>query len=55
MRQEGGRTILTQTLQYESNAAREMVISSPMEGGVAISYERLEQMLVAPGVAGSKK
>ncbi len=54
MREESGCTILTQTLRYESNAAREVVIKSPMEGGVAISYDRLEQMLVTPGVAGSK-
>ena len=55
MREEGGRTILTQTLRYESNAARELVIKSPMEGGVAISYERLEQMLAAPNIIGAKK
>lgn len=55
MREEGGRTILTQTLRYESNAARELVIKSPMEGGVAISYERLEQMLAAPNIVGAKK
>ena len=55
MREEGGRTILTQTLRYESNAARELVLKSPMEGGVAISYERLEQMLAAPNILGAKK
>jgi uncharacterized protein YndB with AHSA1/START domain len=55
MREEGGRTILTQTLRYESNAAREMVIKSPMESGVAISYDRLEQMLAAQNAAGQKK
>jgi len=55
MREEGGRTILTQTLQYESNAAREVVIKSPMKGGVAISYDRLEQMLAGQNIAGAKK
>jgi uncharacterized protein YndB with AHSA1/START domain len=47
LKEEGGRTLLTQTLRYESNAAREVVIKSPMESGVAISYERLEQLLTA--------
>jgi uncharacterized protein YndB with AHSA1/START domain len=55
MLEEGGRTILTQTLRYESSAAREMVIKSPMEGGVAISYERLEQMLAGQNIAQAKK
>ena len=54
LREDGGRTIVTQTLRYESNVAREFVIKSPMEGGVAISYDRLEQMLAAPSAAGSK-
>jgi len=54
MREEGGRTILTQTLQYESNAAREVVIKSPMKGGVAISYDRLAQMLAGQNIAGAK-
>jgi uncharacterized protein YndB with AHSA1/START domain len=47
LKEEGGRTLLTQTLRYESNAAREVVIKSPMESGVAISYDRLEQLLTA--------
>jgi hypothetical protein len=55
LREEGGRTTLSQTLRYESNAAREMVIKSPMEGGVAISFDRLEQMLVGQNIAGAKK
>jgi len=54
LKQEGGRTLLTQTLRYESNAARELVIKSPMESGVAISYDRLEQLVAAPNPAGTK-
>ena len=51
LREDAGRTIVTQTLRYESNAAREMVIKSPMEGGVAISYDRLEQTLAGLSIA----
>jgi uncharacterized protein YndB with AHSA1/START domain len=51
----GGKTTVTQTLQYESRAAREVVIQSPMESGVVISYNRLEEMLASSDVAGSKK
>ncbi len=40
-----GRTIVTATLRYESIAARDSVIHSPMEGGVAQSYNRLEKLL----------
>jgi len=54
LKEEGGRTLFTQTLRYESNAAREMVMKSPMEGGVAISYDRLEQMLAEQNMAGAK-
>jgi len=45
--EQGGQTTLTQTLRYESPAARDMVLKSPMQGGVAVSYDRLENMLVA--------
>jgi uncharacterized protein YndB with AHSA1/START domain len=54
LQEAGGRTLLTQTLRYESNAAREVVIKSPMESGVAISYDRLEQMLTASETVGTK-
>jgi len=45
--EQGGRTTLTQTLRYESPAAREAVIKSGMEQGVAASYERLDDVLAA--------
>jgi len=45
--EENGRTILTQTLRYESRDARDMVLKSGMEGGVAASYDRLAEMLAA--------
>jgi uncharacterized protein YndB with AHSA1/START domain len=43
--EQGSQTLLTQTLRYESREARDMVLKSPMEGGVAMSYDRLAGML----------
>ena len=40
-----GRTTLTQTVLYESREARDGVMKSPMESGVAAGYDRLEQLL----------
>jgi len=45
--EQGGRTTLTQTMRYESREAREAVIKSGMEKGVAASYDRLEDVLAA--------
>lgn len=45
--EQGGRTTLTQTLLYESRAARDGVIKSNMEQGVAASYDRLAEMLAS--------
>ncbi len=45
--EQGGRTTLTQTMRYESAAAREAVIKSGMEEGVTGSYDRLEDLLAA--------
>lgn len=52
--ESGGRTTLTQTLQYESREARDMVLKSPMEGGVATSYDRLAELLKSTGGAGTR-
>src|SRR5689334_4749151 len=43
--EQAGRTTLTQTMLYESREARDGVLKSPMEEGVAASYDRLEKML----------
>lgn len=43
--ERGGRTLLTQTMLYESREARDVVMKSGMEEGVAPSYDRLEQLL----------
>jgi uncharacterized protein YndB with AHSA1/START domain len=42
-----GRTTLTQTVLYESREAREVVLKSPMESGVAAGYDRLDQLVTA--------
>lgn len=46
--EEGGKTTLTTTVLYESKEARDGVLKSGMESGVAASYDRLEAMLVTP-------
>jgi uncharacterized protein YndB with AHSA1/START domain len=43
--EQSGKTTLTQTLLYESREARDVVLKSPMESGVAASYDRLAEML----------
>jgi len=45
--EQGGRTTLTQTMRYESRAARDAVIKSNMEQGVAASYDRLADLLAS--------
>jgi uncharacterized protein YndB with AHSA1/START domain len=45
--EKAGRTALTQTLLYESREARDVVMKSPMERGVAASYDRLAELLAS--------
>jgi len=45
--EEGGRTTLTTTVRYESREARDGVLKSGMETGVARSYDRLEEVLAS--------
>lgn len=40
-----GKTTLTQTMLYVSREARDAILKSPMESGVATSYDRLETIL----------
>ena len=50
--EQGGRTTLTSTMLYESREARDAVLRSPMEHGVAAEYDRLAEMfatMLAPG------
>jgi uncharacterized protein (DUF4415 family) len=43
--EEDGKTVLTATMHYESREARDAVLRSPMETGVAESYAKLDQLL----------
>ena len=43
--EKGGKTTLTQVMRYESREARDAVLKSPMETGVAASFDNLEKML----------
>ncbi len=47
--EQDGKTILTQTIIYESREARDVVLKSPMEQGMAASYNRLAEVLVSLG------
>lgn len=41
----GGKTFMTNVMQYESREARDAVVASPMEQGLAPSYDRLESLV----------
>jgi len=43
--EEGGVTTLTQTLRYESQAARDMVLGTMVEHAMALGYDRLAELL----------
>ena len=43
--EEGGRTTVTTTVRYSSKEARDGVLQSPMERGVAESYDVLDEVL----------
>lgn len=45
--EEGGKTRMSATVRYESQAVRDMVIGTGMEKGAAISYDRLEDLVIA--------
>jgi uncharacterized protein YndB with AHSA1/START domain len=53
--EKGGKTTLTLTVLYESREARDGVLKSGMEKGVAMSYDRLEQLLVSQRSAEMEK
>ncbi len=50
-REQGGKTTLTQTVLYDSREARDAVLKSPMESGVAASYDRLADLLASRAAA----
>jgi uncharacterized protein YndB with AHSA1/START domain len=50
--ERGGRTVMTMTVRYESQAARDAVLASPMEQGVAAGFDTLERVLEQLGSRG---
>lgn len=53
--EQGGKTILTQTVLYDSREAREAVLKSPMEQGVTTGYNRLAELLDSLKPCGAKQ
>ena len=51
--EQDGRTTLTVTMLYESRDARDGILKSNMEKGVAASYDRLAELLAAGSQAGA--
>ena len=51
----GGKTTVTQTVLYQSREARDGVLKSDMESGVAASYDRLAQLVESQGGPGMEK
>jgi uncharacterized protein YndB with AHSA1/START domain len=45
--EKGGRTTVTSVMKYDSRKIRDAVLASPMETGVAASYDALERILAA--------
>jgi uncharacterized protein YndB with AHSA1/START domain len=45
MVEQGGRTTLTLTVRYESREARDAVLKTPMEQGVAAGFDKLAELL----------
>lgn len=43
--EQAGKTMLTQTILYDSRETRDAVLKSPMQKGMAMSYDRLERFL----------
>ena len=50
--EQGGRTTLTLTVRYESREARDAVLKSPMESGVAAGFDKLEELLASTRTQG---
>jgi uncharacterized protein YndB with AHSA1/START domain len=45
--ERGGKTTVTTTVLYASKAVRDAVLKSPMETGVAESYDKLDEVLAS--------
>ncbi len=53
--EQGGKSTITQTVLYQSQEARDAVLKSGMERGVAASYDRLRELLASWGTPGMEK
>jgi len=53
--EQGGKTSITQTVLYQSQEARDAVLKSGMERGVAASYDRLAELLALLGTPAKGK
>ncbi|HYL09340.1 MAG TPA: SRPBCC family protein [Candidatus Acidoferrales bacterium] len=53
--ERGGKTTVTQTILYQSREARDGVLKSDMEKGVAMSYDRLAELLASLPARGMEK
>jgi uncharacterized protein YndB with AHSA1/START domain len=49
--ENGGRTTLTMVIRYVTPEVRDFMLKSGMEQGMALSYQRLEEMLVTRSIA----
>lgn len=49
--ERNGKTLLTQTMRYESKEARDIAASSGMTEGMSAGYDRLETLLQSPDAA----
>jgi uncharacterized protein YndB with AHSA1/START domain len=47
-----GKTTLTNTIRYASREARDAVLKTPMEHGMAMGYDRLAELLAMGKVSG---
>lgn len=45
--EKGGKTTVTETVRYSSQLVRDSVLKSPMAGGVATSFDKLEEVLAS--------
>ncbi len=52
--EQGGKTTVTTTVLYASREVRDGVLQSPMERGVAESYDKLAEILASTLTRGNK-
>ena len=52
--ENGGKTTVTTTVLYASRDVRDAVLKSPMERGVAESYDKLAELLASTSARGAK-